>query len=338
MTTIGAVSDQPSLSVVLPVRDVADFLPDTIASLARNAHPDFEFVVVDDGSADDTPAVIERARATLPGLRAFRHERAVGLADARNAGLAAARGRYVTYLDGDDWLAPGYLPQLVAAIDALGCDFVRVDHVQVRGRERVVHRAPEARRNEVLDPRSGILPASRATMVDYPYAWAGVYRRDLGDLLHFPGHLHTAEDRPWIWRLHREARSYAVVPLAGVYYRRLVGTSLTQVGDARQLHFLDAFAAVLHPLDAEPELRAKAVRQFLAVLAHHLRRQRRFTRPLRRALRERAAALLATLPPAEVRAALPTDARGQLLRPLLPPAVRRTVPVALRPASGRAAS
>ncbi len=331
--TIDRVPSPPILSVVLPVRNVAAFLPDMLASLRRNAHPDFEFVVVDDGSDDDTPTLLTLARDELPGLRVIRHETPVGLADARNAGTAAGRGRYLTYLDGDDWIAPGYLAQLVATIDRLGCDFVRVDHVQVRGRERVVHRAPEARRHQVLDPRSGILPTFRRTMVDYPYAWAGVYRRELGQLLDFPGHLHTAEDRPWIWRLHREARSYAVASLAGVFYRRQVTASLTQVGDERQLHFLDAFAMVFEPLAGEPDTRAKAIRQFLAVLAHHVRLQERVTRAVRREMHRRARALLATLPPAEVRAMVPADARAQLLRPLLPAAVRRTVPVAVRRAS-----
>ncbi|MFI6309582.1 hypothetical protein ACIBEK_05425, partial [Nocardia fusca] len=78
-------------------------------------------------------------------------------------------------------------------------------------------------------------------MVDYPYAWAGIYRRSLRDLLSFPGSLHTAEDRPWIWRLHREATSFAAVGLPGVFYRRGVSTSLTQVGDERQLDFIRAF-------------------------------------------------------------------------------------------------
>ena len=318
------------LSVVLPVRNVATYLPDMIASLQRNGHPDFEFVVVDDGSTDATPSVIARAGDTVPGLRAIRHETPVGLADARNAGTASARGRYVTFLDGDDWIAPGYLVELVSTIERLGCDFVRVDHVQVSGRERVVHRAPEARRNQVLAPRTGILPSFRRTMVDYPYAWAGIYRRDLGELLRFPGSLHTAEDRPWIWRLHREAGSYAVATLAGVFYRRLITTSLTQVGDERQLNFLDAFTMVFEPLGDDPELRGKAIRQFLAVLAHHIRMQDRFTRPVRRSLHERARSLLAELPADEVRAMMPTDARAQVLRPLLPRQTRRTVPVALR--------
>jgi glycosyltransferase involved in cell wall biosynthesis len=317
------VLNQPTLSVVLPVRNVEPYLPDMLTSLERNADPDFEFVVVDDGSDDGTPRVIAEFGERLPGLRVVRHEVAVGLADARNAGLDRAAGRYVTFLDGDDWIGPDYLRRLVAAIDDLGCDFVRVDHIEVRERGRVTQPAPEARRNVVLDPRSGILPATRRTMVDYPYAWAGIYRRDLGALLRFPGRLHTAEDRPWIWRLHREAGSYAVAPLAGVFYRRLVSHSLTQIGDARQLHFLDAFALVLEQVADEADLQPKAIRQFLAVLAHHIRMDARFTRPVRRAMRRRASQILAGLPEDALRRAVPTDARADLLWSLLPARVRR---------------
>lgn len=315
--------NQPTLTVVVPVRNVEPYLPDLLTSLERNADPDFEFVVVDDGSDDGTPRVIAEFAERLPGLRVVRHDVAVGLADARNAGTDVARGRYLTFLDGDDWIAPDYLRRLVAAIDGLGCDFVRVDHVQVHDRDRATQVAPEARRNVVLDPRSGILPATRRTMVDYPYAWAGIYRRELGPLLRFPGRLHTAEDRPWIWRLHREAESYAVVSLAGVFYRRLVANSLTQIGDARQLHFLDAFALVLDQVVDEPLPQLKAIRQFLAVLAHQIQTGARFTRAARRTMRERARAILAGLPEDALAAAVPSDARADVLWPLLPPPVRR---------------
>jgi glycosyltransferase involved in cell wall biosynthesis len=317
-----------SLTVVVPVRNVAEYLPDMLASLVRNADPDFEFVIVDDGSDDATPGVIDEFADRLPNPIVIRHEDAVGLADARNAGLAVATGRYVTFLDGDDWIAPDYLRRLVAAIEELGCDFVRVDHVQVRQRNRELHRAPEARRNVVLDPRSGILPATRRTMVDYPYAWAGAFRRDLGPLLEFPHRLHTAEDRPWIWRLHQGAGSYAVLPLAGVFYRRLVANSLTQIGDSRQLHFLDAFAQVLDGVRDEPELQPKAIRQFLAVLAHQLQTAARFTRHDRAVLRDRARTMLAGLPADVLDAALPRDRRMEVLHPLVPRPVRRVQPVA----------
>ncbi|GAA3205962.1 glycosyltransferase family 2 protein [Nonomuraea helvata] len=283
-----------TLSVVVPVRDGERFIADALTSLCRNARHDFEFIVVDDGSVDATGAIVEDFAHDLPGLSVLRNPAPVGLADARNTGLSAASGRYVTFMDGDDWLAPGYLAQLVEAIDGLGCDFVRADHVQAEGRKRVVHRAPLARRGAVLSPRDAILPAGVRTMVDYPYAWAGIYRRSLRDLLHFPGSLHTAEDRPWIWRLHREAATFAVVSLAGVFYRRMVSGSLTQVGDERQLHFFDAFDLVFK--DLEPEFLPKAVRNFCALLAHHLEIADRFTPALRARFEERGAHLVRALP------------------------------------------
>ncbi|MFE3450008.1 glycosyltransferase family 2 protein [Nonomuraea sp. NPDC059194] len=305
-----------TLSVVVPVRDGARFIPDALASLARNTRRDFEFIVVDDGSADDTAAIV--AESQVPGLSLVRNPAPVGLADARNTGLKLASGAYVTFMDGDDWLAPGYLAELVAAIDGLGCDFVRVDHVQVEGRKRVVHRAPEARRGLVLDPRDAILPEGVRTMVDYPYAWAGIYRRSLGDLLRFPGSLHTAEDRPWIWRLHRQAASFGVVSLAGLFYRRGVSGSLTQIGDERQLHFFDAFELVFEDLEAE--FLPKAVRNFCALLAHHLELAGRFTPELRHRFETRGAAMARSLPPDLVAAAVPRMSveREQTLRALLP--------------------
>ncbi|MEV4801556.1 glycosyltransferase family 2 protein [Nonomuraea sp. NPDC049421] len=307
-----------TLSVVVPVRDGERFIADALTSLCRNAAPGFEFIVVDDGSVDATADIVAGFAGDLPGLTVLRNPEPLGLADARNTGLTAATGRYVTFMDGDDWLAPGHLARLVAAIDGLGCDFVRTDHVQAEGRKRVVHRAPLARRGAVLDPREAILPAGVRTMVDYPYAWAGVYRRSLGDLLHFPGSLHTAEDRPWIWRLHREAASFAVVPLAGLFYRRLVPGSLTQVGDERQLHFFDAFELVLK--DLEPEFLPKAVRNFCALLAHHLNIGDRFTPELRARFEERGRDMLRTLPQEQVSEALagmPAE-REAALRALLP--------------------
>ncbi|GGS48820.1 glycosyl transferase [Planobispora rosea] len=303
------------LSVVVPVRDAELYISDALTSLAGNAHRDFEFIIVDDGSVDQTGQVIEDFRDDLPGLVVLRNETPTGLADARNLGLSLASGRYVTFMDGDDWLAPGYLADLVGAIERLGCDFVRVDHVQAEGRKRVIHRAPLAVRETVLKPREHILPARSKTMVDYPYAWAGIYRRDLDELLTFPGRLHTAEDRPWIWRLHLQASSFAVVSLTGLFYRRMVPGSLTQIGDERQLHFFDAFELVFD--DLPEEFGAKAVRQFCALLAHHLELGERFTPELRARFERRGADALRRLP-ADLLAATRLDPeRDEILRRLL---------------------
>ncbi|MGW0139212.1 glycosyltransferase family 2 protein [Streptomyces calvus] len=294
----------PKLSVIVPFYNVQQYAPDTLVSLRANARPDFEFVLVDDHSQDETPAILERAADELSDIaqvRYIRHDHNGGLATARNTGLDAARGEYLAFLDGDDWLAPGHLSELVAAIEGLGCDFVRTDHVRAAARARTVHRVPFGRRDEVLDPREAILPAERTTSVDYAYAWAGAYHRRLLDrgLLHFTDGLRTAEDRPWIWKLHREAESFAVVSLLGVFYRRGVASSLTQIGDVRQLDFIRAFDQVIEETAADHDadrLLPKAVRTYCAIIAHHLSDEGKFEPAVARQLRTMSAAALKRMP------------------------------------------
>lgn len=313
----------PKLSVVVPFYNVQTYAPDVLRSLELNAREDFEFLLVDDCSTDGTAALLERAADRLPGAVLLARKGNGGLATARNTGLDAARGEYVAFLDGDDWLAPGHLARTLAAVEALGCDFVRTDHVQVTGRARSVQRVPFGPQGVVADPRSAILPASRATAVDYPYAWAGMYHRRLldGGLLHFTDGLRTAEDRPWIWRLHREAKSFAAVGEAGIFYRRGIPTSLTRIGDERQLDFIRAFDQVLSETAKDREsslLLPKAVRTYCAIIAHQIGSIERFEPAVARKLRSLSAAALTRMPGALLEQALDSmDAdRSALLRRL----------------------
>ena len=113
------------LSVIVPFYNVQTYAPDTLRSLRANAREDFEFILVDDCSTDGTYDILRRARDDIPGAVVIRHEQNGGLATARNTGQDAATGEYLTFLDGDDWLAPGYYARLLAAAEDLGCDFVR---------------------------------------------------------------------------------------------------------------------------------------------------------------------------------------------------------------------
>ncbi|AJZ86019.1 glycosyltransferase family 2 protein [Streptomyces antimycoticus] len=289
------------LSVIVPFYNVQTYAPDTLRSLRANAREDFEFILVDDCATDGTPEILERAERDLPGAVYVRHEKNGGLATARNTGLDKSTGEYITFLDGDDWLAPGYYEQVLAAMEDLGCDFVRTDHVQCTARARSITRVPHGRRDVVMNPRDAILPADRSTSVDYPYAWAGMYHRRLADegLLHFTHGLRTAEDRPWIWRLHREARSFAVLGVHGVFYRRGVSSSLTQIGDVRQLDFIRAFDQVIEETARDRDADAllpKAVRTYCAIISHHLGNIERFEPQVARKLRSMSAAAMKRMP------------------------------------------
>ncbi|MET8942141.1 glycosyltransferase family 2 protein [Streptomyces sp. NPDC004542] len=303
-------SPPPKLSVIVPCFNIEGYVPETVTSLVNNAKDEFEFIFVEDRSTKDrTYEALLQLTKRLKNSRVIRHEQNGGLATARNTGIDAAEGRYLTFLDGDDWLAPGYLAQLVDTAERFDVDFVRTDHVQVTGVERAVHRAPEGRRHTPLDPRGSILPVDDTTMVDYPYAWAGIYHRRLLDrgLLRFHDGLRTAEDRPWIWDLHRRADSYVVASLRGVFYRRGVASSLTQIGDVRQLDFFRSFDLVLAELEADPDaslLRKKALRNYCVVIAHQLLDRGRFERGVAARLKQMSAEALGRMAEEELNEAL----------------------------------
>lgn len=321
-------SEAPLVSVVVAAKDQEAHIGDCLTSLAGQLTgplgdpSQLQVIMVDDGSRDATTMIAQPYADRLPGLQLLRNDEPVGLASARNQGLDHATGRYVAYLDGDDWLARGHLARMVEVISALDVDFVRTDHVQVVNGRRTVHRAPEARRHRRLDPRASILPTTTSTMVDYCYAWAGIFDRRIAHLLRFPDGLFTAEDRAWCWRLHLRARSYAVAGPPGILYRRGISTSLTQILDRRQLDFLPAFEQVFDivRVDHDAELWwPKAARMFLAVLARHVERQSQMAPADRELLRSRSRRVLAQLPPDALREAYASGkpARQELLAPLV---------------------
>ncbi|GAA1991015.1 hypothetical protein GCM10009718_30940 [Isoptericola halotolerans] len=272
-------ASRPQVSVVVPARDAGGHLPDALGSLQRQGLDlcDLEVVVVDDGSTDDTLAVLEEASSRLPVLRWVHHRTPLGVSAARNRGVRESRGRWVTFLDPDDWFFPGHLAAMVDAAARYEVDFLVCDQVQAYGNDRRRVRAPEPRRHVPLDPRSGIMPTSRSTMVNYVQVSSRFLSRRVVDdgLVVFDEDLPTAEDREWAWRLLLGTRRYAVVDAPGYVYRRAVSGSLTDVGDARQLGFLEAYDAVLDRLrrDDLPQYEPKVLRDVLAVLHHHVARR-----------------------------------------------------------------
>lgn len=290
-----------TVSVIVPMHNAEDFVLTCLEGIRRSHDEDTQFIVIDDHSTDATPRLLEDARTRMPYLTVVRNETNLGVARSRNIALDLADARYLTYLDVDDWYAPGHLRALVAAIQELQVDFVRTDHVRVDGTERTLVRAPEARRGVPFAAESGIGVPGSQSIVDYPFLWAGIYdlKRLPRDLLLFDESLRTAADRPWFWKLHMHAESSAVVDLHGYFYRKDHNpAALTQQGNAQTLHFLDASARVRDLV--LPELRedwtTKAAYVTARLCAFHVARRGRLSAGLQKELFERAGALLASYP------------------------------------------
>ena len=100
--------DSPFFSIVVPAYNTAPYLPRCIGSLLDQPFRDFEILLVDDGSTDDTGTVIDTLAAKDHRVRGF-HIPHGGVSAARNQGLRMAKGSYVLFVDSDDALVPDAL-------------------------------------------------------------------------------------------------------------------------------------------------------------------------------------------------------------------------------------
>jgi glycosyltransferase involved in cell wall biosynthesis len=112
------VAEMPRTSFLIPVRDGGRYIVAALESALAQTDPDLEVVVVDDGSSDDTAALVEGVQTRDARVRLLRLTRGSGLVDALNFGLEQARGDFVARLDADDLAMPDRLEQQLSFLDA----------------------------------------------------------------------------------------------------------------------------------------------------------------------------------------------------------------------------
>lgn len=105
--------NQPFVSFIVPAYNVEKYIKKTIESLLKQTEDDFELIVIDDGSTDHTCRIVEEflKKASFKNYRIIKKENG-GVSSARNVGIRNALGKYLIFLDGDDYVAPGLVEKI----------------------------------------------------------------------------------------------------------------------------------------------------------------------------------------------------------------------------------
>ena len=99
------------VSVIIPAYNAEKYLLEAVASVISQSSSDWELILVDDGSTDSTPGLCDSFAASDSRISVI-HKPNGGLSDARNHGIEAASGEYLTFLDADDVLDPRFISQI----------------------------------------------------------------------------------------------------------------------------------------------------------------------------------------------------------------------------------
>lgn len=222
---------QPCITVIIPVYNVEQYLERCVDSVLQQTMQNLQIILVDDGSPDRSPLICDRYTSSESRVQVI-HKENGGLASARNAGLKVSEGKYIFFLDSDDWLEPDGLELLLNTAEQYQVDFVRYRAFrtgwpglpqdapcrveQIReleegyyDRERII--------NDVF-PR--LLATEQLTMGAVVGAWGSLYRRDFLQRNHlfFSEEVKFSEDQIFSARVVLAANSFYFIDRPGVYH------------------------------------------------------------------------------------------------------------------------
>ena len=220
------------ISVIVPVYNVERYIRECIDSILSQTFTDWELILVDDGSTDSCPSVLDAYASTDRRIRVI-HKENGGLSSARNSGLECARGEFIVFVDGDDALYPEALKQLMDVHSETDADLVEGSFTYGKS-------VPKIKRGDytvkIYTPRDAIEDVLYQKIL-LPSAWGKLYRKKLfGNIRFREGILY--EDLDVFYLLFAECNKIAFVS-APVYFYRMASGSILHVWNRRRADVLD---------------------------------------------------------------------------------------------------
>ena len=204
----------PVISVMVPIYKVEAYLDRCVRSITEQTYKNTEIILVDDGSPDNCPHLCDAWAERDSRIKVI-HKDNGGLSDARNAGLEAATGEYISFIDSDDFIAPEFLSELYSAMTESGADIAEcsVTYVDEEGSELRY-------RNTATVSHMDKLEALRRLVLEdgiYQTVWNKLYRRSVIDGIPFEKGKHH-EDDFWTYQVFDRIEKLVTVPTPMYYY------------------------------------------------------------------------------------------------------------------------
>lgn len=205
------------LSIIVPIYNVANYLPKCVDSLLAQDISDYEIILVDDGSPDECPQICDEYVEKYDSIRVVHQENA-GLSAARNSGIAVAQGDYILFVDSDDYLQPNTLGTLLEQEEGDDLDVLRFRYQNVRENgEAFAPYKDMTNYNDYSGTPTDGLTFLNERMGTQCYAWQFLVRREIVLQEQFTPGIYF-EDTDWTPRMLLRAKSVASTDLVVYNY------------------------------------------------------------------------------------------------------------------------
>ena len=199
------------ISIIVPVYKTEKYLDRCVQSIQRQAHPNIEVILVDDGSPDKSGDLCDALAETDDRIRVI-HKQNGGISSARNAGIEASRGTYVCFVDSDDYIDKEYASTLYKMISETDADLAKIDYVEIDTDDHSEDSAPAA-----IQVYEGEEVEKAFLRLRVDSACVFLYKRFLIGDTRFPEGK-TSEDIPFNYHIFQKANKFAYCPVKKYYY------------------------------------------------------------------------------------------------------------------------
>lgn len=208
-----------AVSVIVPVYNVEEYLEKCLESLVNQKFDNYEIIVVNDGSPDNSQKIIDKYIKKYPKLIKGYKKKNGGLSSARNYGLQKARGEYVAFVDSDDYVKDNYIGLLYGKAKSGDYDIVVCNIIRKCGSDEDILSCCTNKDNTIV----------KNMLISLPAAWNKIYRKNLfiENGIYYPDKLYY-EDLATTGRLLVSAKKVAYIDDALYYYIDRDGSIMNQ--------------------------------------------------------------------------------------------------------------
>jgi len=218
----------PLISIVVPIHNAEKTLERCIGSILSQTYRDFELLLLNDGSTDNSGRICDVYAEGDSRIRVL-HKENTGVSDTRNQGIAMARGEYLQFVDSDDWISPDATEAFARAFTEYPCDMVIADFYRVIG-ERVSQKG-DIEEEGMID-RAGYAANMMRKPADFYYGvlWNKFYRRSIIEKyrLEMDSSISWCEDFIFNLEYIRHVHSIYVLKAPVYYYVKTKGSLVSQ--------------------------------------------------------------------------------------------------------------